>query len=257
LTLIITHASILLNMEDALTARQTQLLKIIIDEHIETADPVGSVALENKYNIGVSPATIRNEMAALTIKGYLKQPHTSAGRVPTPKGMKFYINQLMDEKKLSVTDEVQAKEDVWDSRDDVDHLMKDATQALAQQTEYLAVSTIENGDVWSAGHANLYNNPEFYSYQVCQSLFSMLEQGKRLRELFFGHFTGASPIEVLFGEELGWEFFEPIGVVATRFKIGDRQGAIGVVGPVRLNYPRVIPTVRYFGNLIQELSANA
>jgi heat-inducible transcriptional repressor len=244
-------------MEDALSARQTSLLKIIIDEHLETAEPVGSVALESKYNIGVSPATIRNEMAALTNKGYLKQPHTSAGRVPTPKGMKFYINQLMDEKKLSVTDEVHAKEEVWDSRDDIDHLLKDATQALAEQTNYLAVSTIDSGNTWSAGHSNLYNNPEFYSYQVCQSLFQVLEQQKRINELFFGHFTGMSPIEVLFGEELGWDFFEPIGMVATRFKIGDKVGAIGVVGPVRLNYPRVIPTVRYFGNLIQELSANA
>jgi heat-inducible transcriptional repressor len=93
--------------------------------------------------------------------------------------------------------------------------------------------------------------------QVCQSLFEMLEEKKRMRELFFGHFTGGSPIEVLFGEDLGWEFFEPIGMVASRFRLGERQGAIGVVGPFRLNYPRVIPTVRYFGNLIQELTTNA
>lgn len=241
-------------MEDVLSARQTQLLKVIIDEYMETAEPVGSVALENKYNLGVSPATIRNEMAALTSKGYLKQPHTSAGRVPTPKAMKFYISQLMEEKTLSVTDEVRAKEEVWDSRADMDRLMRDATHALASQTRYLAVSALDNGDAWAFGHSNLFQDPEFYNYQVCRSLFGILEQEKHLRELFFERFTGASPIEVLFGEELGWEFFEPIGVVASRFRIGERQGAIGVVGPFRLNYPRVIPTVRYFGNLIQELA---
>lgn len=241
-------------MEDALSSRQTHLLKSIIDEYIVTAEPVGSVSLENKYSLGVSPATIRNEMALLTSKGYLKQPHTSSGRVPTPKAMKFYINQLMEEKRLSVTDEVHAKEEVWDSRDNLDQLMKEATQALAGQTHYLAVSALDNGETWVFGHANLFESPEFYNYHVCQSLFGILQEEKQLRELFFGHFTGASPIEVLFGEELGWEFLEPIGMVASRFKLGDREGAIGVVGPFRLNYPRVIPTVRYFGSLIQQLT---
>lgn len=240
-------------MDEALSARQTQLLKVIVDEYINTAEPVGSVALENKYNLGVSPATIRNEMAELTHKGFLKQPHTSAGRVPTPLAMKFYINQLMEEKKLSVTDEVQAKEDVWDSRDNIESLLRDATHALAHKTNYLAVSVLDDGHAWVHGHSHLFSNPEF-NVQVCRSLFTMLEEEKRLRELFFEHFKGASQIEVLFGEELGWEFFEPIGMVASRFRVGAHEGAIGVVGPFRLNYPRVIPTVRYFGNLIQELT---
>ena len=65
-------------MTDSLTSRQTQILKTIIDEYIETAEPVGSDALDKKYNLGVSPATIRNEMVALTKSGYLRQPHTSA-----------------------------------------------------------------------------------------------------------------------------------------------------------------------------------
>ncbi len=241
-------------MEDTLSSRQTHLLKAIIDEYITTAEPVGSVSLENKYSLGVSPATIRNEMALLTIKGYLKQPHTSAGRVPTPKAMKFYINQLMDEKRLSVTDEVHAKEEVWDSRDNIDRFMRDATDSLADQTQYLAVSALDNGDHWVAGHANLFNSPEFYNFQVCQSLFGVLDGERSLRELLFGRLTGASPIEVLFGEELGWDFFEPIGMVASRFRIGNQEGAIGVVGPFGLNYPRVIPTVRYYGDLIRQLT---
>jgi len=239
-------------MDDVLSQRQTRLLKIIIDEYITTAEPVGSVALESKYNIGVSPATIRNEMATLTTKGFLKQPHTSAGRIPTPKAMKFYINQLMEEKTLSVTDEVNAKEEVWDSRDNIEKLLRDATQALSHQTHYLAVSTLD-GQAYSHGHSNLFDNPEFNT-QVCRRLFEMLEEERQVQELFFGRFTGNTPIEVLFGEELGWEFFETVGMVVTRLKIGEHEGAIGVVGPFRLNYPRVIPTVRYFGNLIQELS---
>jgi heat-inducible transcriptional repressor len=72
-------------MAEGLTARQIQILKSLIDEYIETAEPVGSGALDKKYNLGISPATIRNEMVTLTKFGFLKQPHTSSGRVPTPK----------------------------------------------------------------------------------------------------------------------------------------------------------------------------
>lgn len=243
-------------MMQALSERQTQLLKAIIDEYIETAEPVGSVSLEKKYNLGVSPATIRNEMSALTSKGFLRQPHTSAGRTPTPLAMKFYINQLMDEKTISVTDEVQAKESVWDSRDNVRQLMREATQALSSKTNSLAVACLDDGSVWAYGHSYLFENPEFYDYNVARSILSMIEETKRVQKLFFEHLTGRTSIEVLFGEELGWDFFEPVSVVASRFQIGEKQGAIGIVGPARIRYANVIPMVRYFGRLITEITSH-
>lgn len=238
---------------DNLSARQTRILKTIIDEYIETASPVASLSLERKYNLGVSPATIRNEMVALTKLGFLKQPHTSAGRVPTPKAMKFYINQLMEERALSVTEEVRAKENVWDYRNDFDELMSEATRSLAKKVGALAVSATEDGTAWFYGHSNLFDSPEFFDFQVCKSLFSALEEKRRLQELLFERLPGLSPIEVLFGEELEWEFLDPIGIVASHFELGNTKGVIGVIGPFRLNYPSIIPTVRYFGNLIEEI----
>src|SRR3990167_2005655 len=99
-----------------LTQRQIEILRNLIEEYIETALPVGSETLEKKRNISASPATIRNEMVKLTDLGYLQKPHSSAGRVPTPEGMKFYVNQLMKEKEISVTEGVELKEKVWDYR---------------------------------------------------------------------------------------------------------------------------------------------
>ena len=87
-----------------LSERQKNLLRIIIDEYIESADPVGSEAIVEKHSLGVSPATVRNEMVALTRDGFLKQLHTSAGRVPTSTGLKFYIKELMKEQDVSVKD---------------------------------------------------------------------------------------------------------------------------------------------------------
>lgn len=244
-------------MTDGLTARQTRILKTIIDEYIDTAEPVGSENLDKKYNLGVSPATIRNEMVVLTKSGYLKQPHTSAGRIPTPTAMKFYIDQLMEEKQMSLVDEVKAKEEVWDSRDDIDELMDEATRALATRTRSLAVAALKDKDkkdrFWHAGHSYIFRNPEFADLLVCQNLFSIFEEMDKLDKLFFG-IESTSPLEVLFGEELGMPELAPTGIVATHFDIQGRPGALGVIGPARSNYASVIPILRYFGNLIEEVA---
>lgn len=244
-------------MTDGLTARQTSLLKTIIDEYIKTADAVGSENLDKKYNLGVSPATIRNEMALLTKSGYLKQPHTSSGRVPTPTAMKFYIDQLMEEKQMSLVDEVKTKEDVWDSRGKIDDLMDEATRALANRTKSLAVGALKDKEkkdkFWQAGHSYVFNNPEYAEMSACQNLFSIFEELDKLDRLFFG-FESTSPLDVLFGEELGWKELMPAGIVSTHFTVHGQPGALGVIGPARADYSTVIPILRYFGGMIQEVA---
>ena len=240
-------------MKDTLTVRQTQILKSIIDEYIKTAEPVGSESLEKKYSLGISPATVRSEMGALTTNGYLRQPHTSAGRIPTPRAMKFYIDQLMEERQMSLADEVKVKEEVRGKSSDLDDLLEEATQELAGLTESLAICTLDKGDkAWHAGYSHVFHNPEFANIEATASLFSFLEEISLMQELFFRRMTGTTPVEVIFGEELGWPGFHPVGVVGARFDIGGRQGALGIIGPVRLQYPIIIPTIRYFRDLVEE-----
>lgn len=242
------------NMSDGLSVRQTHILKNLIDEYIETAIPVGSEVLEKKYSLGVSPATIRNEMSELTDLGYLKQPHTSAGRIPTPKAMKFYISQLMEEKQMSLTDEVKAKEEVWDVRDNIDELMAEATHALAQRTQNLAIGALpDENKIWHSGYANIFHSPEFANVALCTEIFSMIEEVDRINEIFFQK-EYTSPIDVFFGEELGWSHMMPVGVIATRMNIRGKNAALGIIGPSRISYQRVIPIIRYYGNLIQEIA---
>lgn len=244
-------------MTEGLTTRQTQILKTIIDEYIATAEPVGSEALDKKYNLGVSPATIRNEMVTLTKLNFLKQPHASAGRIPTPVAMKFYINQLMEEKQMSLVDEVKAKEEVWDSRDDIDELMDEATHALAARTRSLAVAALKDDGkknrFWQAGQTYVFGNPEFSNILTCQSLFSIFDEFDKLDRLFFG-FESTSPLEVLFGEELGIPELMPTGIISTHFNVKGKKGALGVIGPARADYGTVIPILRYFGNMIEEVA---
>jgi len=243
-------------MMSNITERQTQILKTLIEEYIETAEPVGSETLDKKYSLGVSPATIRNEMAKLTQMGYLQQPHTSSGRIPTSQAFKFYVNQLMKEKKLSVADEVSAKEAIWDYRFEFDKLMKRVTKELAERTKALALAKTNDEEIFSSGYSNILDCPEFYDIDVTRTVLNLLDEARELEEIFSQAF-GEEPIHILVGEDLRNEFLRPCGVVFTEFQAGPKHsGYLGVIGPSRLRYQEVVPTVRYFGQLIDEIARN-
>ncbi len=134
-----------------LTDRQQQILKVVIEEYIETAEPVGSETLDKKFNLGVSPATIRNEMVKLTKLGMLKQPHTSAGRTPTPQALKMYVDKLMKTKDMSVAEEVSVKQNIWEYRSEMEKLLREATKSLAERTKTMALAATDEGDIYSSG----------------------------------------------------------------------------------------------------------
>jgi len=235
-----------------LTPRQIEILKCIVKEYTDSAEAVGSETLEKKYDIGVSPATIRNEMADLVKLGYLSKPHTSAGRVPTSKALKFYINELMKEKELTVADEVKAKETVWDFRADEDKFLRELTRNLARNTKTLAVATTDEGDLFFAGYSNILDMPEFYDIDITKNLLNMLDD--------FSYFDVLlqkveSDFSILFGDELGNKEYNPYGFVFSRYHTrGNHSGSVGIIGPTRLRYENVVPFVKYFGTLVDEIA---
>ena len=93
-----------------LSERKKKILRAVVESYIETAEPVGSKALTSLAGLKVSSATIRNDLADLTEQGYLEQPHTSAGRIPSPKGYRLYVNELMEEQRLSLEETKQIKD---------------------------------------------------------------------------------------------------------------------------------------------------
>lgn len=238
-----------------LTQRQIDILKSIIEEYIDTAEPVGSETLEKKHNLSASPATIRNEMVQLSELGYLKKPHSSAGRVPTPVGMKLYIHELMKEKELSTVEEVAMKEKVWDYRDQEQRFLREVTKSLAEKTKTLALATNGEGTVFVSGYSYILDMPEFFDIDVTKNLLATIDEYGYFQALFSAHVPQAEEDTfVLVGEELGSRLNGPYGCVYTQFHTGvNNVGQIGVLGPVRLDYPEVVPTVRYFGDLIEEL----
>jgi len=237
-----------------LTPRQVLILKAIIEEYIATAEPVGSETLDKKCNLGVSPATIRNEMVRLTDMKLLKQLHTSGGRTPTPEALRFYVDHIMKIKELSVAEEMSVKEKMWDYRQEVDKLLREATRTLAFHTKALALTTTKDGDMYVAGTANILDMPEFYDFELTHALLSKLDQFDYWWEILDRH---ADANDVLVGEEFAAQgALAACGFVYHKFETPHVSGAIAVVGPSRLNYAKLVPIVRYVGQLIRELGAN-
>lgn len=123
-----------------LTERQRRILKAIIDVYVETAEPVGSKILAQRLDLGVSPATLRNEMAELIARGYLEQPHTSAGRVPTHKGYRLYVNELMNDYALTREDTSRLHEALRLKIAEYDKLIDEAGKAISHLTNYASIT---------------------------------------------------------------------------------------------------------------------
>ncbi len=241
-----------------LTQRQIKILKCIAEEFINSAEPVGSETLERKYNLGISSATIRNEMSALTQLGFLKKGHLSAGRSPTSMGLKYYVRNLLVPKNLTVTEEVGVKEKVWDYRNEFEKLIKESTRELANRCRGMAIATTDQGSLFCYGASNLLEEPEFYNIDVTKTVLSLIDNVNYWFEMVNKSGphdpNSAEIVHLLIGEDLGMEHLEPCGFIYQHYQSGPHHGIMGVVGPARLHYQTVIPLVDYFAQLLSTIS---
>lgn len=120
-----------------LTDRKKQILKVVVEDYVRTAEPVGSKAIAAEMG-GVSSATIRNELSDLTELGYLEQPHTSAGRVPSPKGYRLYVNELMERQRLSVAETERINQSLQMRMEELDRVISQAGRAVSSLMNYPA-----------------------------------------------------------------------------------------------------------------------
>ena len=143
---------------DIMNTRQEQLLKYVIDTHVETGEPVGSTRLVEGYRLDVSPATVRHDLLALEAEGYLTHPHTSAGRVPTAAGYRYYVNHLQSLPVLS-REEHASLEHARSYNEEA--RLKELARALALLTNETVIVAIGRGSLYYTGIKNLFTKPEF------------------------------------------------------------------------------------------------
>ena len=138
-----------------LTERQKTILMLVIRDYIETAQPVGSKALVERYRLDLSSATVRNELSALDELGYLRQPHTSAGRIPTEEGYRFFVGQMMHQAELPKAIQHTITHQFYQARPDVDQWMTLAASILAHQSQGVSVVTAPHAEQAHFKHVEL------------------------------------------------------------------------------------------------------
>lgn len=233
-----------------MTERQKQILAAIIREFMREAEAVGSRRLVSKYKMDVSPATVRNEMVALADKGYIAKSHVSSGRVPTDLGLKFFVHELMNEEPIPNTDEVQVRIRVHKDRFNENELMNNILSFLSSETGCTAISLVED-TLRFKGISSLMDFDELRDVEVMEVLLQLLESKNRLDKILNKSFS--NDVCVIIGQECDMEGLRPCAIVFSKFNyFGGKTGYIGVIGPKRMRYARVIPAVRSVGSMIED-----
>jgi heat-inducible transcriptional repressor len=234
-----------------MTERQMQILAAIIEQYAEIASPVGSVTLAKLFN--VSSATIRSEMAKLEELGLIAQPHTSAGRIPTDQGYRLYVNALTDAQthELPQLDRgaraIEARVNTHGDR--ADRAIRSAVDSLVDLTQNLGLATIGD-ELYLNGIGNLFSQPEFLQGNHAQSVARLLDN----LEPWLKEAAPNEPLNVFIGSE------NPIGktsgatLIISRFRSPySDKSYIGVLGPTRQSYGRVMRLVRHAGAMLEEV----
>ena len=238
-----------------LTERQIELLQAIIDDYINTAEPVGSLEIVRNHNLRCSAATIRNEMAKLIDMGFLEMLHTSSGRIPTKMAYKLYIEQLMEEQELPVLQEVALKQRLWSNRFELEKLLRETTLALAEATNCLAIAATDDGYVTYAGAVKVLEHKEYWDIDIAKSTLKILDDYETLNRIFQSVMPGRETY-TLIGDEIPIENLDKSTIIFSPFRIGEKTGNIAILGPSRLNYSKAIPVVKYTKKLLEELGGS-
>jgi len=224
--------------------RKELILKTIIKEHIKTAQPVGSEGLVDKYNLDISSATVRSEMVELEQAGYIAQPHTSAGRVPTEKAYNFYLENL-SEKKLSEA-EVKIFEKLLSKKDEIS--FKQAAKALAKFSDNAVFWAFHKHNLYYTGISNLLHQPEFSETSLIYDISEVIDRVDEIIDKIFN--------DLKFGEQvlLGSEnpFSEHCSAVIAKYRLNEHVGLVGILGPTRMNYEKNLALIKFVNNILME-----
>ena len=233
-----------------MTDRQMQILATIIEQYAEVASPVGSVTLAKLF--GVSSATIRSDMARLEEMGFIMHPHTSAGRIPTDQGYRFYVNQINEgnfDKPAQLDRSARAIEARVSSADRSDRAIRSAVDSLVELTQNLGLATIGD-ELYMNGIGNLFSQPEFINGNHVQSVARLLDN----LEPWLREAAPNEPLNVFIGSENPIGKSSGVTLIVSRFRspFSDRS-YIGVLGPTRQSYERVMRLVRHTDRMLEEV----
>lgn len=227
---------------DTITQRQKEILIAIINEFMKNAEEVGSISLVDKYDLGVSSATIRNEMMRLMEMGFLKKSHISSGRYPTDQALRFYVQNISDGKTLTPIASVEISQGVFRERFSKEKLLKSLHKIVSEQCKSPSF-TVFNDDIRYFGLSELFRYEELKDIDVMERLVNILEDDNYMLGLLEKYKSDG--VSLLIGSESGINDLRDCVIAFTQIPFWNGEhGYLGVLGSKRIQYSKVIPTLR-------------
>lgn len=233
-----------------ISERQTKILNTLIEEYIDSAQPVSSQLLEKKYNFGICPASIRIEMQKLTDAGFLYQPHTSAGRVPTDRGYRFFVDELLEKEDLEIGDNFEIEEILKEEKEDILKWASHLTKFLAEESSSFAIfNLLKKNFIFKEGWEEILREPEFENKNFVSDFVEFLEN-------FEGHIEDLkinSDIKIYIGKENPFIKARDFSIILTKCCLPDNEkGIISLLGPKRMTYEKNISLINSLTKILEE-----
>ncbi|KKW35219.1 MAG: Transcriptional regulator of heat shock protein [Candidatus Giovannonibacteria bacterium GW2011_GWA2_53_7] len=224
-------------------SRKKALLSQIIRQYVKSALPVGSKLLEASSRLGVSSATIRNEMADLEKDGYIIQPHTSAGRIPTEKGYRFFLENYVQAGRITDR-EKKAIQNVL-KKGSVESSVKEVAKKLAEFSQNAVIAVFSDSNIYYTGLANLFSQPEFKQAEMVYNISLVIDHLEQVVERIFGE-VDQTLVKIGSDNPFGQDCSSVLG----RWQINSQSGIMAILGPMRMDYEKNLGLINYLNREI-------
>ena len=235
-------------------ARKRAILAATINSYIKDAEPISSEDIAEKFDL--SSATIRSIFADLENNGYLTHPHTSAGRVPTGKGYRYYVDFLLSQIELLADEKQRIIKEIGRRIDRLEDALEHTSEAISAITHYTSmVSFLEWQDkLFYKGISLVLEEPEFRDSTRIRLLVKMIEDKQKLLKIINRDFKEKEKVRVYIGDELECDEMKNCALIVSHYTVHKQPlGRIAVLGPARMKYDHIIPTMEYVSQVLSDI----
>ncbi len=231
--------------------RQKKILASVINEYTDSAMPVGSKILAEKYGIDASSATIRNEMVALEEDGYLYQPHISAGRIPTDKGYRYFVEEVMKDRELTKREQNKLQTELLKLKAQNSRLSRTTAKLLAGISGNLAISgLLDKQEFADFGMRELIEEPEFHELDDVCRLAETLDYVDEMFEKIVDELQDGE-IRIFIGEENPIDEISNCSMMVSPYKLkSGEKGVLALIGPKRMKYAKNKSLLEYVRKIL-------
>lgn len=233
--------------------RKDHILGIVVNHYIRTVNPVSSSFIAAEYGLDLSSATIRNILAELEQDGYLTHPHTSAGRLPTQEGYRYYVNYLMNEIQLLAEEKERIRAEYRQGLKDLEMTLEKTSQVISDLTHCTSIISVDNMPhrIFCKGTGYVVEYGDLTDTRRVAALLRLLEEKEQLFEIINRRLE--EKIQIFIGHELACANMEECSLAISRYQTPNGfSGRIAVLGPTRMNYPKVVSALEYISGLMNE-----